>query len=191
MIAVRPPKNNSNNNQSTYLTMNGESHDDMISFSLYACSIWPWLATSHFFSIFNANVSFLLYCTNSTRPNPPTPNVPTISNSDNRMWSYSSPNEKRDMQISRFENIFWLFTQICDPIEFDCIYTLHWRLLTSITHKKHANSSRKRVCKQSNDRSIKRIEEEKEKPQLTWIDNILIWCRYDNALLGWNLINWF
>lgn len=87
--------NNNNNDQSSaYLTMNGESHDDMISFSLYACSIWPWLATSHFFNIFNANVSFLSYCTNSTRPKPPTPSVPIISKSDNWMWSYSVKQKK-------------------------------------------------------------------------------------------------
>lgn len=67
----------------SYLTINDDSHDAMMSFSLYAWAIWFCFATSDFFRIFRANVSFLSYCTSSTRPNPPTPSVPIISKSDN------------------------------------------------------------------------------------------------------------
>lgn len=84
--------------------MKGLLQATMMCFSLKTCSCCCCCTISIFFRHLSANVSDGLgrYCTNSTRPNPPTPIVPTMSRSFSSTYPYSA----RSFQIQNTDALY-------------------------------------------------------------------------------------
>ena len=80
-------KPNTNEVTMTHLAMKGLWTDIMILFSEYICSCCCVSTMCCFLRHFRAKVMVFswVYCTSSTRPNPPTPRVAITSRSSNRM----------------------------------------------------------------------------------------------------------
>lgn len=75
----------------TYLHIKGESHACIMCFSFSTCSCCCCSTMTFFLSFFRAKLLFEsdLSVTSSTRPNPPTPNVPLVSRSIKVKLAYS------------------------------------------------------------------------------------------------------